>query len=40
MSPYERRLYNLLPSPLRAVLICVLDLRDLLALGLNRGRHW
>ena len=40
MSPTERRLYNMLPAALRVALICVLDVRDLVALGLNRKRHW
>lgn len=40
MSPNQRRIYNHLPTPLRATMLILLDLQDMVALSLNRKGHW
>lgn len=38
MTPFETRVYNRLPSLLRALFLTALDIRDILAIGSTRRR--
>lgn len=40
MTSAERRIYNVLPPLIRMGFVALLDVRDLLALTMNRRRHW